>query len=110
VEKLSQMNTSLTANPAVASTSLWGGEVQLVCPRDHSELSVVGAELVCAYGHRYRTAAGMPIMLTDAPATHWGCIRGLDPSEIERDLIQDGENSRHNAAERRPPGEQRESL
>jgi SAM-dependent methyltransferase len=40
----------------------------------------------------------MPIMLTDAPATHWGCIRGLDPSEIERDLIQDGENSRQNAA------------
>jgi len=37
-------------------------------------------------------------MLTDVPATHWGCIRGLDPSEIERDLIQDRENRCQNAA------------
>jgi hypothetical protein len=33
---------------------------------------------------------GVPIILTDAPTPHCGSIRGLDLSEIERDLIQAG--------------------
>jgi SAM-dependent methyltransferase len=37
-------------------------------------------------------------MLTDTPPTHWGCIRGLDPSEIEGDLIRDREYDSQNAA------------
>jgi SAM-dependent methyltransferase len=73
---------------------LWGGEVQLVCPRDHSDLFVCGTDLLCVHGHRYCTAAGVPIMLTDAPPTHWGCTRGIDPSEINNDLSSDSEITR----------------
>src|SRR6185369_8177834 len=37
----------------------------LVCPRDHQRLEVLGERLVCSEGHAYPVVEGVPVMLLD---------------------------------------------
>lgn len=50
----------------------------LVCPRDHGSLSVVGESLTCAQGHVYPCIDGVPIMLVEElEPTLGSCSRTL---------------------------------
>jgi SAM-dependent methyltransferase len=69
--------------------------VQLACPRDRGALAREGAELVCAEGHRYQLADGIPVLLLeDERPTHAACRVSLeqggvadDPEAIVQDVI-----------------------
>jgi SAM-dependent methyltransferase len=64
----------------------------LVCPRDHGGLTVVGNGLTCAAGHEYPVVKGVPVMLVnDVEQTlwvgkaSWESARGAcQPFEAER--------------------------
>jgi SAM-dependent methyltransferase len=50
----------------------------VVCPRDRGALEPSGRELVCAEGHAYPFADGVPVLLVDeAEPTHAACGRSL---------------------------------
>jgi SAM-dependent methyltransferase len=47
------------------------GPVEVVCPRDQSQLSLDGDVARCAEGHEYRVIGGIPVLLLDdTDATH----------------------------------------
>lgn len=71
----------------------------LVCPRDHSDLTIEAGALACAHGHRYPYVDGIPIMLRDdVPATHVEYARTLarvreaqaEPSRAEQPATAEG--------------------
>jgi SAM-dependent methyltransferase len=67
--------------------------VPLACPRDRARLDGERGELVCAQGHRYTVAEGIPILLLeDEEPTHAAChvsLEGRAPPEDPEALVQD---------------------
>jgi SAM-dependent methyltransferase len=63
--------------------------VELVCPRDHSDLAREGEALACADGHRYPVVDDVPLLLSEGvEATHRSCRQTLeDPVLRDMDLF-----------------------
>ncbi len=68
----------------------------LVCPRDHSDLTLKNNILQCEMGHKYPIVEGIPIMLLhDVSITHDQCYKSLKQAnesindQIKNDLITD---------------------
>lgn len=77
--------------------SFFDGAISLVCPIDRHPIKTAGSALSCTQGHRYNIAGGIPIMLTEAPPTHWG-FRCIDPDEAEKVVERDAAIRRQRAA------------
>jgi len=64
---------------------------QLVCPRDHTNLTAHNNQLVCQQGHKYPVVKGIPIFLLDnVKETHGACsetlIKAKSIAEIEAEV------------------------
>ena len=58
------MQDHFSFEKSIAEIDAWYLE-NLVCPRDHLELSFLNALLMCESGHRYPVIEGVPVMLVD---------------------------------------------
>lgn len=64
--------------------------MNLVCPRDHTELARTETGLVCAQGHSYPARGGIPIfILSEENQTHTEALRALDADQTAFELSRD---------------------